>query len=783
MNGNTTGSRRVMRRLRSRLVLGALAATLGAILLLPACVIRPAPPAGSIDSLSRLDSLDRRWPGLLAPTRITWDEHLIPSIHAESPDDAAYALGIVHAHLRGGQVEVFRRVAQGRLSETAGPLANGIDRAIRAIDLGRAVPEMEAALPDETRAWIERYVAGLNDAYTASDVLPSEAKSLGFRYDEPWTVADVLLVGRLAGADVSWGRWVSFLPKRDERGYDEFIERVEGFSRAGLPSFSPPDGSAFSLFSAAGRSGSNAAVVAGTRSETGGALVASDPHLAIVTPGPWCVVGYRYGDHAVVGLTIPGLPFVVVGRNRHIAWTGTNMQSASSVLYELDSDSSVTDTKPLHVKTRFWFDSSGEIRQTDDGPIISDASFLSNLSDGEVVLRWRGHEPSDESTAFLRASQATDWDSFREAFETYAVGGQNMLFADSAGSIGQIMALEAIPAAAAAIREGVVSSTDERFRWTRGVPSPELPSSFNPPSGFLVSANNAPTAIEPAVTPQGNANDRVQRMSAIIGDSGTVSIDTLAEMQRDTFSLSSFNAAQAVASALDATKPSTEHAELITAVREWDGRYDINSRGAAAYQLVASALIDELYADRYGVGLRRTLRSAPYVHAFLLEDVSNGIPRANAVRVLRKAARSWNDDVAWGDLHRVRLQHPLGFIPVLGSSYRFAEEPWPGSTTTLYKSAHPVTDKEHRTPFGANARLLIDMADPDANRVVLLGGQDGRVGSTALIDQLPLWKAGDFISLPLTREAQEARAVRVLSLTPPGTTTAAAEQPHGHLGT
>jgi penicillin amidase len=347
-----------------------------------------------------------------------------------------------------------------------------------------------------------------------------------------------------------------------------------------------------------GRTGSNAFVVHASRSATGGALVASDPHLGLVAPNAWCVVGYSYGDVSVVGLTLPGLPFVVVGRNSDIAWTGTNMQSVSSGLYELPTDFVPTEITRENLRTRLWFDRTREIRQTTIGPVISDAGLFSNLTYGDTALRWRGHMPSDESTAFLKVSTATTWDDFRSAFATYAVGGQNMLFADKEGNIGQILAIEAIPGAAMSARLGAASSDRAASDWDNTIPSTGLPFAFNPPGGLLVSANNTPVLLDPPLVPQGNTNDRLDRITALLSAHDDLDLNVLASIQRDTFSQASLTTAQTMASVASGLDLDLVQLELITTIRQWDGHYEPSSNGAAAYQVLLSALIDKLYADR-----------------------------------------------------------------------------------------------------------------------------------------------------------------------------------------
>ncbi len=757
---NHRKKRPILRAVASLALLG------GAFLALASCAVMPA-GLGTIDAHARLDALDRPWPGLERPISIHWDEHLIPSIHAESDADAAFGLGLVHAHLRLSQMELFRKVSQGRLAEMAGPLAAPVDAGIRAIDLDRAVPEMAESLPPETRVWIERYVEGLNAYRDAVDRRPPDAVALGLTFDEPWTVEDVLTFGRLASVDVHWGRWISILALRDEDGYDDFISRLWAFGDAGIPSFGPETETDLSILTDIGRTGSNAVVVSAERSASRGALVATDPHLGIPIPNLWAIVGYRTPERAAVGLTLPGLPFILVGRNEQISWTGTNMQASSSVLYRLPEDWAPVGRREEPIGVRFWLDRTAAIRESAFGPVVTDASVLERLGEGDIAMTWRGHFPSDEASAFLRASRATSWDEFRAAFGSYAVSGQNMLYADAEGNIGQVMALEAMPAAAAASRLAPVPVDDAAFVWSPGAPSPTLPFSYNPDAGFLVSANNIPTPTTEPLVPQGNSNDRVARLIELLSGEETVTMEKLAELQLDTYSIAAHAAARALLARLDGAELSSAARAMLAEFAAWDGRHDVDTVGAATWQRVLDRLIDDLYAERYTRRIRNTIRSAPYVHDFVREDLE-AADLETLIAAVEAAGRGWKPGVAWGEIHRLRVAHPIANVPLVGGWYTFGDHPYAGSTTTILKAAHGVGDERHNTRFGANARLLMDMGALDDNRVVLLGGQDGWMGSDRLVSQVPLWLDGGYAPLPLSAEAQAEAAVTTLRLAPAG---------------
>src|SRR5690606_28430469 len=121
---------------------------------------------------------------------------------------------------------------------------------------------------------------------------------------------------------------------------------------------------------------------------------------------------------------------------------------------------------------------------------------------------------------------------------------------------------------------------------------------------------------------------------------------------------------------------------------------------------------------------------------------------------------------AWGDAHRLRLGHAFGTVPGIGRRYRYVDVPVGGSNESLMKTAHGFSGDRHAARFGANARHISDFADPDANFVVLLGGQDGWLGSTTFLDQFPLWRRSQYIQVPLSPETVRERFPHETVLTP-----------------
>ncbi|MEA1671967.1 penicillin acylase family protein [Nitrospirillum sp. BR 11163] len=280
----------------------------------------------AVSTEERLASLPTRGLPVARPVTIHWNQYQVPFIEAETDEDLAVALGLVHAHLRLGQIEIMRRAAFGRVAEMIGPLGVEIDRSLRLLDVGRAVPKIAAALAPDDRRWIQGFVTGLNHYLSNAPTLPPEFTLLGLR-PEPWTLEDLLTLMRFNSADISWLIWVRLLPIRARMRQGDWRQLWQRLLAGGAPpslaaatSGQMERAVAETVLAAATRSGSNSLAVAAGRSANGGAMIASDPHLPLGLPNPWLAAGFKSPSYHAVGLMMPGLPFVALGRNPWMAW-------------------------------------------------------------------------------------------------------------------------------------------------------------------------------------------------------------------------------------------------------------------------------------------------------------------------------------------------------------------------------------------------------------------------------------------------------------------------------
>lgn len=724
----------------------------------------------AVGTAERLAAFPTEGLPLERPVTLYWDQHQIPFVQAETDRDAAFVLGLIHGHLRAGQLALLKRVAQGRVSEMIGPPGVDIDHALRLLDFGHAAPEIERRLPPETRAWVEAFVAGLNHHARIAPP-PPESGLLGLE-TEPWTVADILTIGRLAGTDVNWLAYFAYLSARDQPDSATEWRRMVEAGRDGAVSFrgTGERRALAEMLAGASRSGSNTMVVAPERSASGGALIASDPHLGLSLPNLWLIAGVKSPSYHAVGLMVPGLPFIGLGRSPYLAWGGTNMRAASSDLFDVSAlPDAALERERVTIVTRWWLDSTREIRRSPLGPVISDSDVVPSRPGEAIALRWVGHEATDEISAFLAAMRARTPDDFRVAFAPFGVSGQNMLFATQGGHIGQVLAAMLPRRDGAAPLDGPVRPPSEA--WQGFVGSTDLPAVVDPPEGFVASANNRPAADSPV--PIGflfSDDERVRRLQALVREKEPVSVEDLAAILTDVTSPASARTARELLALIEEAGGAGDAAGFLAPLRGWDGRYDVDARAPVVFELLLFHVVAGLYGDGDPEAVSDFVGQWSFLTTYLVSDL-RAVGPAQRAALLRDAVTAAADDAAafpdWGSMHRVQVGHWLANLPVLGRAFVLDDLPAPGSRETPLKRAHDLVDGRHDARYGSMARHISDMADPDANLFVLFGGQDGWLGSTNFADQLPLWRGGRFIRVPL-RAARVAETFRYRQELRPG---------------
>lgn len=705
---------------------------------------------------------------LRAPVTLYFDQHQIPFIVAEDDGDASFALGLVHAHLRLAQMEVVRHIALGRVAEMVGPLALELDETLRTLDLARAAPRIEEALPSQTRSWMQAFVDGVNLYVRRAERLPLDFKVLSLQR-ENWTVRDLIAVARLAGSDINWLIGAELLRYQRRGDWSEIWARLT----ATADDAENPRRFAASLLQHTGRSGSNCLAVSAQKAEQKAALLAGDPHVSLLLPNTWLIAGVQSPSYHVVGLMVPGLPAFMMGRNERIAWGGTYLRAASSDFVDVSEICrSEIRSRRERLNVRWWHSVDMSIRETEWGPIVSDCPLFKGASSATFAIRWMGHDESDEFSALLGAAKARDFENFRAAFSSYAVSGQTFLYADIDGNIGRITAAR-LPARGAGAPTHFLRSRNEVTQaWSRTVGAEALPAEFNAKAGYLVSANEQPKS-QATIGYFFSPSDRAERMTELLDSGAKVDLQDIFALQTDVHvpSAAAFrDLVLAKVRDLGLTASFDGRARTaLEAISGWDGAYTEDSKGALAFEACRAVLLAELCEAEPVASDWAAFASIAALENWIRESIAAAsaaqLKRA-LVGGMEAAGRALRWFGYWGGVHRLRLSHPLGLLPLIGRPFCYSDLPVGGSSESLFKTAHGPVRGRHNVLFGSNARHIFDLSGPDENYFVLLGGQDGWLGSTTFVDQLDLWRSGRYVKVPLKIDTARRNAAARVELNP-----------------
>lgn len=767
-------------------------------------------------------------PGLQAPAEVYRDSYGVPHIYAANLHDLFLAQGFVHAQDRFWQMEFWRRIGAGRLAEALGPSALDSDRFIRTLGWHRTAAEELERLDPETRAVLEAYAEGVNAYLAVTDLsqLGLEFTILRLQYGElvpePWAPQHTLTWAKVMAwdlggnmddellrayiADVAGASAVGLLvpPYRDDHPLI-VPHPVGGASLQGLPGAGwigwRPFGFGDDL-------GSNNWVIAGSRSATGAPLLANDPHLGIQMPSIWYEVGLHCAPVTadcpleVVGASFAGAPGVIIGHNAHIAWGVTNLgpdvqdlfieqlnpEDPGQYLFEGQWRDLEIVREEIHV--------AGQdepevilVRRTHHGPIINDVAGGSQESWSfgwqPLALSWTALDPGTLIRSVLLLNHATNWQEFREALRYWDVPSQNFVYADVEGNIGY-QAPGRIPIRAAGDGSLPVPGWSGEYEWVDWVPYDQLPRAFNPPEGYIVTANNAVVSPDYPyfLGMDWDAGYRARRIVEMIEAEPVLGLDQLRAMQADSAVLW---AREILPYVFSLTPEGTALEESIALLRAWDGQARRDSDAAAIFEMLRVHLIYAVFEDELGTEL--VDRSG----GTLMIALVNLLPEARSpwfddrrtpevetredivLRALEGAIDEMRDTLGdgmvrwrWGSLHHAVFEHQtLGRSGLAPLEWIFNRGPVEvdGAIGTLNNTGYSLGD-----PYSVRTvpsyRQMIDLADFNRSLSMHTTGQSGHAFHPHYDDMIPFWADVVYHPMLWDRVDVTARAEAHLILQP-----------------
>ena len=723
------------------------------------------------------------------PVRLHRDDHGIPHIFAGNSRDLFFAFGVAMAEDRLFQLDWLRRKAHGRLAEIVGQDGLESDRVARTVGLGRIAAAEWHRLDAEVQQVLQDFSAGINHVIArAGDRLPIEFALLDYTPDE-WTPLDSLAIE----SEFRWyltGRFpILCMPELARRAlgdgplYRDFL-LGEADSESILPrDFYPaergtaePVGQAMNDPDAS--TGSNNWAVSGRFSQSGGPLVASDPHIAFEAVSCWYEARLSGGGYEVAGMAYAGMPAIMFGRTPQAAWSITNNICSLRDLYQertdpehpgcFEYDGAFEPARTLTETISIRDQPAEELTITfsRNGPIVDQILPESARETGPVALKWLGAYEGGWLTSLLQMDRATSAIELREAFRPWHVPTFCVVFADDQGSIG-LQATGRIPVRGE-LQRAYRKGWDPADAWQGLIPFEAMPGGIDPERGWLATANNrlADDSYPWPLFGCWNSGHRGTRLRQLI--EGRIEAgqpftrDTCRDMQQDSVSLRAAECTPRLLAALEGSSD-TRVQQAVGHLQSWDFRAEPESVAPALFNVFYSYWAKAVAAARFAAPDVEFMAKASegIASRLLAEDPLGWFPAGDREEQIRQAFASALDELqsrlgpeidswTWGRLHTMPLIHVLGSRGDLGSLLNHAGSPVRGDMITVCNTG---SGPGWTAASGGGYRLIADLGEqPPCLWAVDGQSQSGHPGSPHYSDQFDDWAGGRYHRLPLTAD-------------------------------
>jgi penicillin amidase len=756
-------------------------------------------------------------PRLNSGVEIKRDASDITHIHASNPMDAWRAIGYIHAQERGWQLAFNRQVMHGELSEWLGATTLETDKLMRTLGIMKAAQAQFDKLPVHVQKALEAYAEGVQAGYASEQWRAPEFVILGINPTKslkPWTAVDSVGWALMMALDLggNWGNefarlmaaqtlttedlWKLMPPYPGEsrgskvdiaalyKNFDVYKKETSPQSKANanqqLVSSSTLDVGVLE------GKGSNNWVVPGSNTRSGMPLLANDPHLGLSAPAVWYFAGLhapagQFADGQahpaldVVGATLPGLPFVVLGRTSKAAWGFTNTAPDVQDLYleALEGKDSYRTPKGVQafeirdevIKVKGQENVTIKVRSTRHGPVISDvqpayAQFL-NKDKYAISLRWTALDTDNQTVvAGMEANFAGSVAELRQAFSKNHSPMQSVVMADTQGNV-LFKAAGKVPVRSAAHDlQGMVPAPGwlSQYDWQSWIPyeqTPEVSQADIEKRGWHATANQKilPPGYAQFLTNDWTGPERFDRIAQLMSAGSKFDANQMKSMQADVHSL----AAVRLIPYLQSLK--SDHAkasEALPLLKSFKGDMTADSAGALIYavwidEVTRVILIPKLGETRFKALFgKRAFR--PAIEGVLASQDKSWCGEAGCQALMNKSLDSALDKIVamqgskvaewtWGRAHPALSTHkPFGnvkalapffdvSVPSAGDNFTVnVGQYWTSSSTVPFASRH-----------AASLRAVYDLANLDESGFIYQTGQSGHPFSPRYKDMKDEW--------------------------------------------
>jgi penicillin amidase len=733
--------------------------------------------------------------------KILFDERDIPHIYAQSTEDALYAQGYLHASNRLFAMDITQRAASGRLSEILGKRTLAYDQKQRERGFEWASIEKAKGWENypENHELMQAYINGVN-AYIHSlhyADWPLEYKILSHR-PEVWTVTNSALIFTSMAINLCLNESdVEFTKAREKLSKEDFDRLFGGHNSLDQPVIPSERKWEFTAIKFLGKpdekippvdqdkktddqkkdlNGSNNWAVSGQKTTSGFPILANDPHLGLTLPNIWYEIEIHTPEMSVHGVSLPGLPFVVIGFNERIAWGSTNSgqdvldwytitwQDSTRQSYLLDGSYEKAILRPEEIKVRGGKTVTDTIRYTHWGP-VSMSGEHKNMS-----MKWIGHQRADANDiAYLqKINKAKNVNEYRDAVAAFQYPAQNKVFASVDGDIALSVA-GVIPIRREGLGQFVIDGAKSQDDWQGFIPFDQAPYIINPVRGFVSSANQSPADTlypYPLLGTRYFEDYRGRAINMILDSSSNITVSDMEHLQQNNFDLHASEILPVMLQSLRNNNClSQDESPIADQLSAWNYQEDKDSLSPIYFDLWYEAFkkltFDEL--DSMGVMYPEDWRFTEMVKKgddTLFDIIStskkerlNDIACISFTTMVRNYNALDNDKKKnWGHYKASEIPH-LARFSSFGSGF---------ISTSGGKHIINAMTKSH----GPSWRMVVELSNPPKAYVNYPGGQSGNPASSHYMDFVKSFFEGKYYEVSIQKDPSAWKATREININP-----------------
>ncbi|MGH1366105.1 MAG: penicillin acylase family protein [Calditrichia bacterium] len=739
--------------------------------------------------------------GLVEAVQVRWDERRVPHVFAENDHDLYFTQGFLEARDRLWQMDFLSRAAGGRIAEVVGESMLEYDRYRRRIGMRLAAERMleEVGKDSGSHAALMAYTNGVNawiNQLAAKD-FPLEFKLLDYS-PEAWTPIKSLLILKYLAWDLTGYSEELLLTRTREQLGDSLLQKlllpsltrsrpVAGsktqwkFKPDVVPTapdsiYRPEKPLAEQLpLRPDPHNGSNNWAVSGSRTVNGNAILSNDVHLGFTLPSIWYEIQLAAPDVNVYGVSLPGLPAVVIGFNSDVSWGLTNAQTDVLDWYEVEFEAG---SAKRYLYDGKWLEADlliEDIRMR-GGRVVRDTIPVTRhglvvYKKDEVVtnkgvpagaaLRWVAHDASNELLAFLKLNRAKTHQEALTALKTYQTPALNFAFATGEGDIA-IHHLGKLPMRWKHQGRFVSDGRDPAYDWQGWIPREHLPKLVNPAEGYVASSNQLPTTQGYPYNLYGKyaSFERSVRIAEMLEPGKKISAKAMRDLQLDVLNVRAREVLPTMMQLLPWEDLSLSEADQIDLLNDWDFRQDRTSEAATFFSFWWQYISHITWQNEFESEDEKLLYPPDEVlMQLILEepespffDIDSSAIVETCSEVLLLAFQQTRQQLynkydplekgwEWGNVQGTDMLH-MARIKGLGR-------------VGLVTDGAPIVVNATKRVHGPTWRMVVEMSNPIKAWGIYPGGQSGNPGSKNYDATIDDWRDGVFYELNYLQKASE----------------------------